>query len=654
MGPPTGLRPLVAAMLALVLLALLALQPAWADERILSFDSDLRVQPDGAFLVTETIRVRAEGDRIQRGIFRDFPMLARDGRGTYRVGFQLLSVTRDGRPEPSRVEQIARAVRIYMGSPDTRLTPGEHVYQITYRTDRQLRFFDDHDEVYWNATGTEWLFPIDLATATVHLPQGARVLELAGFTGVHGSTETALRFSQPDPLTAVFRSTRPLDPREGLTLAVSLAKGAVPAPTREQRRAWFRRDHRAGLWALAGLGAIALYYLGAWWFFGRDPARGVIVPRWEPPAGMSAAMVAASLPEASPDPDRLLSLSLVELASRGVIGIEISGPKTARLRLHERPPPPDLPPEQRLVVAALEKSGGELAIDRANGEVIRALRHDAAAGLRQQRRERGLYRPYGLRLGLGLGLSVPLLILPPLQLPEPLNALMIIFAASAAFLLLTLRAAAFAWGKGRSPGVWFGLILSLAISSAGAAALIHASDLNGGSRIMPAALAGILLVNVIFAPILGGPTAAGRAVLDQIEGLREYIRVAEKDRLALGAPDMSVAHFERILPFAMALGLEDIWTRRFRDWLATVDEPATRAAGARLLSDTGLAGYSAPARTGTRGSAGVVDRLSSSLTAAMPAASASSSAFGGSSSGGGGGGGGSSGGGGGGGGGGGW
>ena len=170
------LRPLILALLALVLLAL---QPALADERILSFDSDLRVQPDGAFLVTETIRVRAEGDRIQRGIFRDFPMLARDGRGSYRVGFQLVSVTRNGQPEPSRVEEIARAARIYLGSPDTRLTPGEHVYRITYRTDRQLRFFDDHDEVYWNATGTEWLFPIDRVTATVHLPEGARVLGLA-------------------------------------------------------------------------------------------------------------------------------------------------------------------------------------------------------------------------------------------------------------------------------------------------------------------------------------------------------------------------------------------------------------------------------------------------------------------------------------------
>lgn len=644
------LRPLILALLALVLLAL---QPALADERILSFDSDLRVQPDGAFLVTETIRVRAEGDRIQRGIFRDFPMLARDGRGSYRVGFQLVSVTRNGQPEPSRVEEIARAARIYLGSPDTRLTPGEHVYRITYRTDRQLRFFDDHDEVYWNATGTEWLFPIDRVTATVHLPEGARVLGLAAFTGVHGSTEAAARFSRPEPLTAVFQTTRPLDAREGLTLAVSLAKGAVPAPTAAQRSAWFQRDHRAGLWALAGLGGILLYYLGAWWFFGRDPQRGVIVPRWEPPAGMSAAMIATSLPGSSFDQGQLLSLSLVELASRRVIGIEMSGPDT-RLTLPDRPLPPDLPPEQRLVVAALENTGGEMAIDRANGEAIRALRGAVAAGLRQQRRDRGIYRPYGLRLAIGVALSVPLLILPPLQLFEPLNALMIIFVVAVAFLLLTLRGAAFARGKGRSLGAWFGLILSLAIFGAGVAALLYANDLNGGSRIMPAALAGIVLVNVIFAPILGGPTASGRAVLDEIEGLREYIRVAEKDRLAMGAPEMSVAHFERILPFAMALGLEDIWTRRFRDWLATVDEPAVKAAGSRLLSDTGMAGLSAPGRAGTSGSAGVMDRLSSSLTAAMPVASASSSAFGGSSSGGGGGGGGSSGGGGGGGGGGGW
>ena len=71
---------------ALVLLALAA--PAQADERILSYDSRITVERDGTLEVREEIRVRAEGDNIRRGIYRDFPTIypGKDGRQIV-VGF---------------------------------------------------------------------------------------------------------------------------------------------------------------------------------------------------------------------------------------------------------------------------------------------------------------------------------------------------------------------------------------------------------------------------------------------------------------------------------------------------------------------------------------------------------------------------------------
>ena len=48
--------------------------PARADERILSWHSHIVVEKSGDLVVTETIRVRAEGDRIKRGIYRDIPL----------------------------------------------------------------------------------------------------------------------------------------------------------------------------------------------------------------------------------------------------------------------------------------------------------------------------------------------------------------------------------------------------------------------------------------------------------------------------------------------------------------------------------------------------------------------------------------------------
>ena len=56
--------------------------PSFAqDERILSFHSDITIDEDGSMTVRETIRVRAQGLKIKRGIYRDFPTTYRDRAG---------------------------------------------------------------------------------------------------------------------------------------------------------------------------------------------------------------------------------------------------------------------------------------------------------------------------------------------------------------------------------------------------------------------------------------------------------------------------------------------------------------------------------------------------------------------------------------------
>src|SRR5690606_5730580 len=70
-------------------------------------------------------------------------------------------------------------------------------------------------------------------------------------------------------------------------------------------------------------------------------------------------------------------------------------------------------------------------------------------------------------------------------------------------------------------------------------------------------VAGFALLNGLFLYLLRAPTAAGRPVMDQIDGLELYIRTAETNRMNLaGAPDLSAQHFERLLPYAIALNAE--------------------------------------------------------------------------------------------------
>lgn len=610
-----------------VALLMIAAQPALAEERILSFDSLVEVQPDGDFLVTETIRLRAEGDQISRGIYRDFPIVARDGLRNLRLGFTLIAAERDGQPEMSRIIEGARAIRIYLGDPKQLISTGEHVYRLTYRTDRQLRRFPGHDEVYWSATGTEWLFPIDQASATVRLPEGARIDDLAAYTGAFGETGTDADWQQIDARSATFRTTRPLEPREGLTVALRFQAGLIPPPDRARRIDWLWRDHGPALWGLAGLLGLGLAYLALWWGFGRDPRADITVPRWEPPAGLSAALTRATWREMRPEGDEALSLTLVEMASRGFISVTREGKAMVLARLGQELSS-DLPPEQRLVIAALDRAGGVLRLDLKNGREIVSLRDGVRDSLRAQYKALGSYRRAGFAVFLGLSLTLVLMILIPLQLPPRLDGLMIAFGLLALLAAVLLRLVV-ARRKGRETARTVGFF-GLFMLSPFLGLVVLGYFKQGGDLLMPLALAGMVLVSMVFLPILGGPTPAGRKRLDEIAGLRDYIAIAEEDRLRLAdAPPPSRLHFERILPFAMALDQEQLWVDRFRDWLAVGDAPVAGSTLGRVRMEDEIGSlsrlYEGGASSG--GVPSVERQLADSLTSSLPVSSSRSSGF---------------------------
>src|SRR5690606_19426560 len=141
-------------MRAALLALLLALgSAAAADERVLDYQSDVLVRADGRIEVTETITVRAEGNRIRRGIYRDYPTRYKDRAGNdIEVDYEPLSVLRDGRPEAFRTERRANGVRTYFGSADHLLAPGTYTYTYRYMAGRLLGFLDTQDELSRNAT----------------------------------------------------------------------------------------------------------------------------------------------------------------------------------------------------------------------------------------------------------------------------------------------------------------------------------------------------------------------------------------------------------------------------------------------------------------------------------------------------------------------
>ncbi len=78
-----------------------------------------------------------------------------------------------------------------------------------------------------------------------------------------------------------------------------------------------------------------------------------------------------------------------------------------------------------------------------------------------------------------------------------------------------------------------------------------------------AGLVAMLALHYFFYQWLKAPTLAGRRLLDQIEGFRHYLEVAEEDEIALqGAPTFSSDIYETWLPYAIALDLENEWTAK--------------------------------------------------------------------------------------------
>ena len=231
-----------------------AIGPAGAAERILRFVSDVKVERNGDLVVTETIAVQAEGNDIRRGILRDFPTsyTRRDG-ARVEVGFDVQLVTRDGAAENWTTERMSNGVRVRIGSADRLLNTGRHEYVIRYRTTRQIGFFADYDELYWNATGTGWTFAIDQAEARITLPEGVPFRQTALYTGPQGARGQDAVIVEQQPGRIVFRTTKPLPARNGLTVAAAWQKGVVTPPDAAQQAGWLlagqqgagRRRHRA-------------------------------------------------------------------------------------------------------------------------------------------------------------------------------------------------------------------------------------------------------------------------------------------------------------------------------------------------------------------------------------------------------------------------
>jgi uncharacterized membrane protein len=493
------------------LAALLMIRPL-AAQRVLEiqrFDARIVVEPDASIDVTETIQANFIGS--WNGIYRKVPVQYRTPQGfNWTIRVSLVSATDDqGQPLRTETSREGHYLQYKMWVPGAE--DAVRTIVLRYRAENALRFFEEHDELYWNVTGDEWDVALGMVTAAITLPDGATGIRATAFNGVQGATLREAALAESDASVSI-RMPRPLEFREGLTAVVGWDKGFVTEPTAADRAAGFVATN----WPLALPIPVFLGMFALWRSRGRDPRRRPIAVRYEPPPGFSPAEAGTLTDEAVDMRD--ITATVVDLAVRGFIRIEQTEERglfglinTEEFRFHLLKPRADwsgLAVHERRVLAGIFRDGSEsVALADLKDEFYTEL-----DGIRSAIMDRlvtdGMFRVR----------------------PDKTRT---------------------AWTVG---GLFLGILLGFFGSAAAGAFSLTP---------VPFIIAGVLcaLIVIVFGRLMPARTVAGTRSLEQVLGFEEFLERVEKDRydMAPPTPDM----FERFLPYAMAFGVERQWAKAF-------------------------------------------------------------------------------------------
>ena len=620
-----------------------SLTNAYEQERIKSFDSRIVVQEDGSMLVTETIKVHSEGINIKHGIYRDFPTDYKDDYGNnFRIKFDVIDVLRDGSSEDYHTERLSNGIRVYFGKSNYLLPHGDYTYQITYKTDRELGYFKNYDELYWNVTGNGWDFNIDKVSAEVILPEGIdfNKVNFFGFTGREGSKAKDYIGEITGNKQIKFITTRRLFSKEGLTIVVQFPKGFVKEPDFQDKINYFIGDNKSVIAIFIGIIVLLLFYFVVWVKVGKDPEKGIIFPLYKTPSNLSPASV-RFINRMGFD-NKTFAAALIDLCVKGILKLEEDGKNYKVIKVKDVSDANVTKDEVKILSKLGFTTGGNgktLELKQKNHQKIRSA-ITAFKGTLKNAYEKIYFITNRKYFVSGIIISLIFLLIAALFSNEDLLFMLIwnlIWSGGVSALLYTVFKS---WrtalaGRVKGAALVSAIFITLfAIPFVGGLVLGMYFLSQAGSYLLIIGIVLIMLINIVFHHLLKAPTRLGRKIMDQIEGFKMYLSVAEKDRLnQIKEPEKTPELFEKFLPYAIALDVENEWGKKFESVLdkAIMEERYSPAwYSGNYLSVVGAGGL-----TESIGSS-----LTSSISSSSTAPGSSSGGSGGSSGGGGGGGGG--------------
>ena len=492
----------------ILIVAALAASAAARDWHITSFVDNMEVAQDGTMTVREHLVVDFEGE--YHGIYRDIPIEYPGPHGSNYSLFLTVTGVTDGQGQKlkydSSVQNGYRHLKIYI--PDAE--DARRIVEISYTIKNAVRWFDDHDELYWNVTGNDWAVPIDGAMATILFPSGAGGnLRAQAFTGVYGSQTQDATVVVDGNVVKVQANDR-LSMREGLTADVYISKGVLTEPSKLTFALWFLRSNiivLLPLWAL-------LVMFVFWWSKGREPKADIsVAPMYEPPKDMTPAEVGTLIQDSVHPRD--ITSTLVDLAVRGYLKIEETESKILVFShrdytFHSLKPESEwdaLEAHERVMLNHMFSGGAtQIRLSELRNQfyvAIPTIKEDILAELKSK----GMY-------------TVD---------PDSAHAYVVagVVVTAAPFVIVQLLG----WGN--------------ILDSVG---LLIASGIIA------------LIIVILFARIMTAKSLTGVRTKVEILGFQEFINRVDADRLKRMPPDT----FEKFLPYAMALGIENRWAKAFQ------------------------------------------------------------------------------------------
>ena len=497
-------RKLLFLVCLFVLSATLLAAQSW---RISDFQDTILIGPDGSALVKERIALVFVGQ--WHGIHRTIPIEYPGPQGTnYTLFLDVTGIT-DAAGQKLKYEAKTsggyRDLKIYIpDSVDTTRT-----VEIDYIVRNGIRYFEGHDEFYWNVTGNDWPVPIDHVTAHVYFPANAAgALRAQAFTGAYGSAQRDAT-SEVNGADVSFETNNPLPMRGGMTIDIFVPKGILKEPGALMRALWFLGSNPIVFLPFVTLGVM----FALWWYKGRDPDPGrSIAPMYEPPPGMSPAETGTLIDDTIHPRD--ITSTIVDLAVRGYLKIEETVDTTLLIfhskdyifhLLKAQSQWQGLAPHERVMLENIFAGGQQTRLSSLKNRfytAIPVIQQDIKSALKNK----GMY----------------------LLDPDSANA----YSIGAAIVI----AAPFLMAQftGYKP-VFNSVILLI------------------GCGIISAAIWWLFARQMSARTVQGGRTRV--AVL----GFQEFMNRVDADRLKRMPPDT----FEKYLPYAMALGVEHHWAQAF-------------------------------------------------------------------------------------------